>query len=166
MIAKTHIEIITADYKDPEHAQDITTLLDSYANDPMGGGKPLPPQVKRQLVATLAKLPHAFSILAYVDGNAVGLANCFEGFSTFSCKPLVNIHDFMVRDDSRGKGISQQMLVKIEEIATAKGCCKITLEVLGNNMAAQAAYRKFGFGDYQLDPDAGAALFWQKELKS
>jgi len=29
----------------------------------------------------------------------------------------------------RGQGLSQMMLAKVEEIAKAKGCCKITFEV-------------------------------------
>ena len=47
-----------------------------------------PRRVLQNLVPKLAKLPHAFSILAFVDGEAVGLLNCFEGFSTFAAKPL------------------------------------------------------------------------------
>lgn len=139
-------------------------LLDAYASDPMGGGNPLSDEVKDNLVKELARLPHAFSIIAYLDDEPVGLVNCFEGFSTFVCKPLVNIHDVVVLAKYRGHGISQKMLAKVEEIARAKGCCKMTLEVLSKNEAAMSAYRKFGFADYELDPDAGTALFWQKKL--
>ena len=95
---------------------------------------------------------------------AAAVANCFEGFSTFACKPLVNIHDITVLPQYRGKGISQRVLEKIEAIARSKGCCKITLEVLGNNTVAQSAYKKFGFGAYELDPKAGSAQFWEKKL--
>ena len=56
------------------------------------------------------------------------------------------------------------MLAKVEEIAKAKGCCKITLEVLSNNEVAKASYAKYGFKGYELDPKAGHAIFWQKEL--
>ena len=90
--------------------------------------------------------------------------NCFEAFSTFACKPLVNIHDIAVSSEFRGKGISQKMLAVVEEIARKKGCCKITLEVLQGNRVAQNAYRKFGFDNYALDPEAGHAEFWQKSL--
>ena len=139
-------------------------LLDAYASDPMGGGKPLRVEGKNNLVKELSRLPHAFSVIAYVDDTPVGLVNCFEGFSTFACKPLVNIHDVVVVDKYRGKGISQKMLAKVEEIAISKGCCKMTLEVLSKNEAAKSAYRKFGFADYALDPEAGTAHFWQKQL--
>ncbi len=139
-------------------------LLNDYASDPMGGGKPLGDEVKNKLVKELSKLPHAFSVIAYIENTPVGLVNCFEGFSTFACKPLVNIHDVVVLEKYRGHGISQKMLAKVEEIAISKGCCKMTLEVLSKNEAAKSAYRKFGFSDYALDPDAGTALFWQKKL--
>lgn len=159
------IEICKADYKNPQQAREIVTLLDAYAADPMGGGKPLDTSVKTNLVQELARLPYAFTVLAYVDGVAAGLINCFDSFSTFLCKPIVNIHDVLVLKQYRGNGISQKMLEKVEEIARGKGCCKMTLEVLGNNEAAKAAYRKFGFLAYELDPKAGTAQFWQKQLQ-
>ena len=159
-----NIEILLADYSDALHRQDIPFLLDAYAKDPMGGGAPLDPQIKANLVDELSRLPHAFSVLAYVDGAPAGLVNCFEGFSTFQCRPLVNIHDVVVLAQFRGRGIARRMLDKVEQIALAKGCCKLTLEVLSNNEAAKSAYRRFGFSDYQLDPEAGTALFWQKKL--
>ena len=51
-----------------------------------------------------------------------------------------------------------------KEIAISKGCCKITLEILSNNESAKAAYKKFGFSNYELDPRAGVGLFWQKRI--
>jgi ribosomal protein S18 acetylase RimI-like enzyme len=94
----------------------------------------------------------------------VGLINCFEGFSTFKCKPLVNIHDVVVIDGYRGQGVSQRMMDKVEEIARQRGCCKLTLEVLEGNKPAQRAYLRYGFSGYQLDPETGHALFWEKYL--
>jgi ribosomal protein S18 acetylase RimI-like enzyme len=142
----------------------IVFLLDHYASDPMGGGEPLSDNVKQKLVVSLSNIPNAFSVLATVDGKPAGLVNCFEGFSTFKCKPLININDVTVITEFRGLGISQKMLDKVEQIARSRDCCKITLEVLSNNQPAMSAYRKFGFSEYELDPDAGSALFWQKIL--
>lgn len=159
-----NIEVVKADYLNEQHEKEIPMLLDAYASDPMGGGTPLTTEVKNDLVKELSRLPHAFSIIAYINGIPAGLVNCFEAFSTFSCKPLINIHDVFVINEYRGYGISQKMLNKVEEIAKSKGCCKITLEVLSNNMVAKSAYSKFGFSGYELDPKAGAALFWQKQL--
>jgi len=158
------VEVFQADYHNSQHGLFIVFLLDHYASDPMGGGEPLSDTVKQKLVASLSNIPHAFSVLATVDGKPAGLVNCFEGFSTFKCKPLINIHDVTVITEFRGLGISQKMLDKVEQIAGSRDCCKITLEVLSNNQPAMSAYRKFGFSEYELDADAGSALFWQKIL--
>ena len=160
------VEIIKADHFNSVHEREIQTLLNEYASDPMGGGKPLKAEVMENVVRELSKLRYAFSFIAYVEGVPVGLANCFESFSTFACKPIVNIHDFLVSESYRGNGISQKLLASVEEIAKSKGCCKVTLEVLSNNEAAKSSYRKFGFSGYKLDPKTWNALFWQKEITS
>ena len=159
-----NIEILQADYSNAEHAQALVRLLDMYARDAMGGGHPLSEQVKQALVPALARRPHAFSVLAFADGEAAGLVNCFEGFSTFACKPLINIHDVAVADAYRRRGIAQQMMRYVENIARERGCCKLTLEVLQGNRNAQQMYGKLGYAGYQLDAATGAALFWQKGL--
>lgn len=158
-----NLEIVQADLNNPLHAQALIAALDAYARDPMGGAAPLSDHVRSNLVASLARLPHAFSVLAFVDGEVAGLANCIEGFSTFACKPLVNIHDFAVLPAYRGRGIALQLMAFIEQCALARGCCKITLEVLEGNAVAQALYRKTGFAGYALG-EGGHALFWQKKL--
>ena len=159
-----NVHIFIANYTDSQDAGDIGSLLDMYAADPMGGGKNLPEAVRERVASELAKIPHAFTVLCRVDGHAVGLVNCFEGFSTFQCKPLVNIHDIVVHPDFRGQGLCQKMMARVEEIARDKGCCKPTLEVLEGNSVAQASYKKFGFAGYELDPSVGKALFWEKGL--
>lgn len=156
------INIVKADYLDETHAQHIPFLLDCYACDPMGGGKGLALEKREQLVKELSKLPYAFSVIAYVDDKPAGLINCFEQFSTFSCKPLINIHDIVVLEEFRGNRLCHKMLEVVEEIALSKGCCKLTLEVLENNLPAKKSYTSYGFSDYELDPKMGKALFWQK----
>ncbi|MNF17344.1 Acetyltransferase (GNAT) family protein [compost metagenome] len=56
------------------------------------------------------------------------------------------------------------MLAKVEEIARQRGCCKLTLEVLEGNPAAQGSYRGFGFEHACFDPAYGAMQFWSKAL--
>lgn len=157
-------EITRADYSNPKHAAEILYLLDIYSQDPMGGGKPLSQQVKENLITELKKRDYALSFIAYVGGEPAGLINCFEGFSSFACKPLLNIHDVMVVEKFRSQGISQLMINEVEIIAKQKGCCKLTLEVLEGNTPAKNAYSKQGFAGYELDPKMGKALFWEKPL--
>jgi GNAT superfamily N-acetyltransferase len=158
------IEIVQADLLQPRHAAALVALLDAYARDPMGGGQPLPEAVCRDLPAALAERWDAVVFLAFDGERPVGLVNCFEGFSTFNCKPLLNIHDVVVLADYRGQGVARRLLQQVETEARARGCCKLTLEVLEGNRTAQAVYRSAGFAGYELDPDKGRALFWEKKL--
>lgn len=158
------VKITNADLSNPSHAEALVFLLNEYAKDEMGGKTPLSDFAKQNLVPTLQKRPGIHVILAYIESKPVGLTICLEGFSTFACKPLLNIHDIVVLAEYRGRGISKQLLSKAEEIALRLGCCKLTLEVLEGNTIAQAAYRACGFAGYELDPKNGKALFWQKKL--
>ncbi|WP_237055055.1 GNAT family N-acetyltransferase [Microbulbifer sediminum] len=158
------VEVCLADYSDQRQGADIVALMDHYSRDPFGGGEPLSEHCRAELVQKLAEFPGAFSVLAYSAGRAVGLVNCFTGFSTFKCAPLVNIHDVVVHRDARGAGICAAMLELVTAEARARGCCKLTMEVLEKNLPAQTAYRKAGFKPYILDESHGAALFWERYL--
>jgi GNAT superfamily N-acetyltransferase len=160
------IEIIEADLSIPAHAEAVVQLMDEYALDPMGGGKGLSDYVKANLSAELAKREAAHVILAFVDAEPAGLVVCLEGFSTFACKPLLNIHDVIVALSHRGIGLSKLLLQKAEAMAFDLGCCKLTLEVLEGNHVAQSAYKACGFSGYELNPQMGKALFWEKKLGS
>jgi len=149
---------------DSKHAADIGYLMNYYASDPMGGGSPLATEITSRLATELSKISHAFSIICYVSKKPAGLINCFEAFSTFQCKPIVNVHDIVVVEEFRGRGISHLLLLEVENMAVEKNCCKITLEVLERNTPAKNSYIKFGFKDYELDPTFGKAMFWEKKL--
>lgn len=159
------ITVLRADYANPAHAAALVLLLDAYAADPMGGGEGLSDFAKTNLVLCLAARPQAYSVLAYAGDLPVGLVNCIEGFSTFVCRPLVNVHDVAVLSAYRGQGIADQMLALCETIARERGACKMTLEVLQGNAGALRAYQRFGFAGYQLGSAMGQASFMQKLLK-
>jgi len=159
------VKIIQADLLDSEHADALVDLLDCYARDPMGGGNGLTAFARDNIARALKEIQGCNVLLAYKDENAVGLLIGFEGFSTFACKPLLNIHDLMVIPECRGEGISTMLLKEAERIALERGCCKMTLEVLEGNKAALTSYSRFGFVNYRLDPKHGKAVFLEKQLK-
>ena len=158
------IETVVADYRDAAQAAALVDLLDAYARDPAGGGTPLDPAVCEGLPAALAARPQAFSVLAFDGDKPVGLINCIEGFSTFACKPLVNVHDVVVLPSHRGQRVAQRMFAQVEQEARKRGACKLTLEVLSGNAPALRSYEREGFIGYQLDPAFGHAVFLQKKL--
>ncbi len=157
------IEIVESRYTKDGHQKFIVELLNEYAAD-IRSGAGLSGSVKAKLVEELEKRDNIHTVLAFVDGKAAGIVVSIEGFSTFSCKSLLNIHDVVVSPEFRGRGISKMMLKKIEEIASRLGCCKMTLEVLEGNEVARNLYRSLGLNPYELNPKMGKALFWEKEL--
>lgn len=158
------IFIVRANYADPSHGAALVRVLNAYASEPEGGSHPLSTEVMECLPAALAARPQAYSILAFDGDQAVGLVNCIEGFSTFACRPLVNVHDVAVLGSHRGRGLATQMLAMAERIALERGAVKLTLEVLSGNAPAMDLYKRLGFQGYQLDPAMGTAQFMQKIL--
>lgn len=148
------------DYLDPAEAEDLLSLLAEYAT--LEGGE-IPNLTG--LPNMLADFPTAFSVMAYADSRpqAIGLINCFLGFSTFHLKPLVNVHDVIVTKEFRGMGVSGLMLKAVEQIAEERGCCRLTLEVHANNTSAVHAYQKFGFTGDPSVPNTDT-LFLRKSL--
>jgi ribosomal protein S18 acetylase RimI-like enzyme len=167
----SRLHVCQADYRNPVHADALVHLLDAYAQDPAGGGEALSAFAKANLVKELAARPQAFSVLAFSGddgdegGQPIGLVNCIEGFSTFACRPLVNVHDVAVLASHRGQRVGEQMLALVEEISRKRGACKLTLEVLQGNASAVRLYERVGFAGYQLDPAMGQAQFFQKWLR-
>lgn len=149
----------------PLHVRAFIDLLEHYAHDPMGGGEGLSDYAKTNLVKQLENLSAFHGALAFWGEKPVGLINCFVGFSTFAAKPLLNIHDVVVNANMRGMGIAQALLQWAENQARQLDCCKLTLEILSNNIPAMRSYERAGFEPYILDPAAGHALLMQKYLQ-
>jgi ribosomal protein S18 acetylase RimI-like enzyme len=158
------LQLVQANLTDPDQFEDFWMLLNEYACDIMGGGAPLTPEKKEQLRLKLPQIKDSYILIAYADGEPVGLANCFTSFSTFNAAPLLNIHDFVVKKNFRNMGIAVSMLKQIEQYSKEKGYCKLTLEVLEGNTRALELYKAFGFRSYELDPAMGKALFLDKKL--
>ena len=117
------LKICEADLADPVHADALVRLLDCYARDPMGAGAGLSDYARENIARVLARRQGCSVILAYLDTQAVGLLISFEGFSTFACRPLLNIHDIVVVPECRGQGISTMMLAEAERIARERWRC-------------------------------------------
>jgi GNAT superfamily N-acetyltransferase len=158
------IQIVEADLARPEHQRAVLELTDAYSRDPMGDGHPLAPEVRESLISGLRQHPTTLIFLAYDGADAVGIATCFLGFSTFAARPLINIHDLGVLPSHRGRGISRRLLEAVERKARALGCCKLTLETQENNHRARKVYAAAGFDRSTYQPEAGGTLFFSKPL--
>ena len=149
-----------ADLSNLEDAAALILCLNAYLADPMGGGQPpMGEEAAACVIAGLMKLPTSLVFVACFGAISVGVAVCFEGFSTFSAMPLINIHDLVVVPRARHRGVGGALLKAIEKHAQTSGCCKMTLEVRADNLAAQLLYARFGFS-------AGSSpmAFWTKRI--
>ena len=163
-LAQGVCDIRPADLTDESDAETYLQLLDQYALDPMGGGKPLESAVRKRLANDLARHPTCLILLAFVDQQPVGVATCFYAYSTFRARPLINVHDIAVLAAYRGQGIGRALLRAIEHEARAQDCCKVTLEVREDNPLAHGLYRSEGFGRAELGSDSVQYLFLEKHL--
>ena len=165
------VAVREADLENDADAQAVVDLVDEYASEPLHGGQSLPAGVRAELAGNLSSHPTSIVLLAFREERAVGVAVCFRGFSTWSARPLLNLHDLAVTRSMRGHGIGRQLLRAVEERARALGCCKLTLEVRGDNRTAQGLYRSFGFrggagaAGEALGGRADQTFFWEKPLE-
>ena len=139
------VEIIRADLHNPRHGEALIAMLDEYARDEMGGGSALADEVKANLADALAARPGAHVLLAWVDGEPAGVATCFEGFSTFACQPLLNIHDVAVHPAHRGHGIGRHLVARAREHARIAGCGYLSVSAATGNFGAHRFYEQMNF---------------------
>ena len=138
------IRIQLVDLAEATVQETVQSLLDHYSQHEMGSGKQLPDDVRQRLVSGLRSHPMTRVFVAYSDLQAIGMAICFVGFSTFKAKQLVNIHDLIVHESCRGQGVGSQLIDAVVEYARSNDCCAVTLEVRADN-PARKLYHKKGF---------------------
>jgi ribosomal protein S18 acetylase RimI-like enzyme len=158
------IVVREANLDDPTHQHAVLDLVNAYSRDPMGAGVDLAEEVRRDLVVGLRAHPTTRVFVAFEGAAPVGIAVCFQGFSTFHARPLINIHDLAVLPEYRGQGVGRRLLEAVEVAARASNCCKLTLEVRDDNTRARRLYEAFGFiggGDVPIDE---RLWFMQKQL--
>ena len=151
--------VILAELDNAAHQSAIIAMLDMYARDGFGDGKPLSAEARERLIPGLKKHGGARVFLAYEDNQPVGVAICLLGFSTFRGLPVLNIHDIAVAPEFRGRGIGSALLAAVEAHARTLGCGKVTLEVRSDNARGMAAYRRAGFESTQPE-----TWFWSRRL--
>lgn len=161
---QSFIQIVLADLALPAHQDAVRALTAAYARDPMGNGEPLSDEVLGRLVAGLQSTPNTFILLAWADEQAIGIATCFRGFSTFLAKPLINIHDLAVLPEFRGQGVARRLLDAVINEARASGCGRVTLEVRQDNSRARYLYERSGFRHAVYGGAASGSLFYIKAL--
>ncbi len=138
-----------------KHFSQFKCLFEEYASD-------LNEEIRTASINHLFELPYFQGFICFVDDQPAACAVCYESFSTYRAMKMLNIHDFMVSERFRGKGLGKDLLQGIEMHCFERGFLKITLEVSETNEVAQKLYHSCGFQDYQVEQQG--SLHWQKYL--
>jgi ribosomal protein S18 acetylase RimI-like enzyme len=138
-----------ADLSDPAQARALVEIIDTYAREPGGQNAPISAEAREKMAPGLATHPTAFVLFGWIEDAIVGAAVCVWGFSTFSGRPSLNVHDLAVLPDFRGRGVGRALLEEAERRARARGSSKLTLEVQETNEDAKRLYARFGFGPWE-----------------
>lgn len=152
-----------ANLQDENDLQLVVDLSNAYAMDPMGLGHSLSDEIRETLPKAIREVQGALVFIAFsrrdtslendnrssvlvgtTQDQAIGIATCFTGFSTFKAAPLINIHDIAVLPEARGKGVGAALLEAVKRKGREMGCCKVTLEVREDN-DARRLYERSGF---------------------
>ena len=153
------IDIIHCDFDNPVHCEALVNLMNAYITDKMGDGVPYTEEQKIRLVQGLRDHPSRLVLFAVAGNQFIGLTNCFINFATFSVKPYINIHDVIVLNSWRNRGVGRAMLEKVIEEAAGLDCSKVTLEVRDDNANAKHLYKSLGFAD-----STPPWFYWMKYL--
>ncbi len=145
---RASVEIVRADLDDAVHAAAIVELIDAYARTDAGQAAPLNGEQKAKMIPGIKDYPQMFTLLAIENREPVGAAVCYRGFSTFRALPFINIHDLVVSEERRGRGVGTRLIEAVFEEGRRIGACKVTLEVHASNNRARRLYRKLGFGPW------------------
>lgn len=154
-----NLTFLPVNLNNEDHCKQLIQLLDAYMQDEMGNGSPMPDELAPKILEGLKNYSGYLGFFAVVNGTYAALANCNKNFSSFKAKPLINIHDFVVLPDFRGKGVGRFLLDSIANFGKENGYCRINLEVRHDNSNAQKLYQKDGYAEC-LPP----MYFWEKNL--
>lgn len=153
------LEILPCDFDNPRHNEALIHLMNEYRLDKMGDGQAYTDEEKEKLVEGLKNHPTALVYIAWSGNNFTGLITSFVNFATFSVRPFVNIHDIIVAESWRNKGLGRKLIARVVEEAETLGCSKVTLEVREDNMNARHLYNSMGFCDSEP-----SYVYWAKYL--
>jgi GNAT superfamily N-acetyltransferase len=109
-------------------------------------------KLSHEVVATEERLreclfglrPMAETVLACLDGRAIGFAVFFHSYSTFSGRAGLYLEDLFVELPHRRNGYGKALLLHIARLAVERGCDRMVWSVLDWNTSAIEFYRSLG----------------------
>ena len=86
---------------------------------------------------------HFEALLAFLDGEAVGLALFHPRFSTWLGQPSMYLEDLYVTEAARRRGVGRRLMARLAAITIERGWGRLDFQVLDWN-PARGFYRRLG----------------------
>lgn len=90
------------------------------------------------------KNPYFFTEFAVIDGNVIGYALYYYGFSANRGAPILFLEDLYVKPEFRRRGVAHHLMRKLSRYAEEKECCGMQWNVFDWNASAIEFYKKLG----------------------
>jgi GNAT superfamily N-acetyltransferase len=88
-----------------------------------------------------------FCVVAEIDGQVRGFANCVVHGNTWEPLPVCYMEDLFVAPEARGGGIGRSLLQWLRDAMRPEGWARVYWMTHGENAAARALYDKFTQAD-------------------
>jgi GNAT superfamily N-acetyltransferase len=101
------------------------------------------------------------TLVASLNGELVGVIDMEYHQRLGDHRPQARVHDLVVTDRARGRGVGAALLRRAEELARKRGCFRMALVTAAWRDQTIAFYEREGFQDYgrwfvkPLTPDVG-----------
>ena len=95
------------------------------------------------------------------QGEPAGFALFLQNFSTFLATPGIYLEDLFVRPEFRRQGLGRELIMRVGQLAVARGCGRFEWSVLDWNENAIRFYRQLGasvLDDWRICRVTGEAL--------
>ena len=99
---------------------------------------------ERLAVDATSDPPRFSTLLAEIDGRAVGYAIYFFTYSTFRARPTLYLEDVFVLPEHRGQGAGVALFRACAREAVAQGCARMEWQVLAWNTPSIEFYERLG----------------------
>jgi GNAT superfamily N-acetyltransferase len=88
------------------------------------------------------------TLVAELDGSVVGVLDMEYHQRLGDHRPQARVHDVVVTESARGRGVGDSLLKRAEELSRKRGCFRVTLVTAGWREATHRFYERNGWHDY------------------
>ncbi len=113
----------------------------------VAGGTADDPTHAMQFAGHLRRLD-SVTLVAELGGDVAGVVDMEYHQRLGDHRPQARVHDLVVTEAVRGKGVGQILLARAEELARKRGCFRMALVTAGWREESHSFYVKHGWADY------------------